>query len=78
MTDGGFYSGTDLADKTFYGFRLDPNTGNLNIEIINDGSVVALPQDGAINKYDYKQWIWTKDTLRFQWGNNGHLQVKFL
>jgi hypothetical protein len=74
----GFYTGNDLADKTFYGFRLDPNTGNLDIEIINDETPVVLPEDGNINKYDYKQWIWTRDTLRFQWGNNGHLQVKFI
>ena len=76
----GFYEGTDLADKTFYGFRLDPDTGNLNVEIIdpNDGTAVLLPQDGVIDKYDLKQWVWTRDTLRFQWGNKGHLQVKFV
>lgn len=74
----GFYEGNDFANKTFYGFRLDPDSGNLNIEIINDGSVVALPQDNIIDKYDYKQWVWTQDTLQFQWGNNGHLQVKIV
>ena len=31
----GFYEGTDLADKVFYGFRLDPDTGNLNIEVLD-------------------------------------------
>jgi hypothetical protein len=74
----GFYEGSDLADKTFYGFRLDPDSGNLNIEIINDGTSVNLPQEGFIDKYDYKQFVWSRDTLQFQWGNNGHLQVKFL
>lgn len=74
----GFYEGTDLANKTFYGFRLDVDSGNLNIEIINDGSLVALPQDNIIDKNDYKQWVWTQDTLQFQWGNNGHLQVKLV
>lgn len=74
----GFYEGTDLANKTFYGFRLDPDSGNLNIEIINGESPVVLPQDNAIDKYDYKQWVWTQDTLQFQWGSNGHLQVKFV
>ncbi len=74
----GFYEGTDLADKTFYGFRLNPADGGLNIEIINDGSPVALPQDGVIDPNDYKQWFWSRDTVRFQWGSNGHLQVKFL
>jgi hypothetical protein len=37
-----------------------------------------LPQDTVIDKFDYKQWVWTRDTLRFQWGPNGHLQVVFL
>ena len=25
----GFYEGTDLADKTFYGFRLNVDTGQI-------------------------------------------------
>lgn len=74
----GFYEGSDLADKTFYGFRLNPDDGNLNVEIINDGSPVVMPQDTVVDKYDYKQFLWTRDTLRFQWGPNGHLQVVFL
>ena len=74
----GIYTGTDLADKTFYGFRLDNATGNLQVEIINDGSPVVLPQDGVIDPNDYKSSVWSQDTLRFQWGNSGHLQVKFI
>lgn len=74
----GFYEGSDLADKTFYGFRLSPDTGHLNVEVINDGSPVVLPQTGLVDSNDYQQWVWTRDTLRFQWGPNGHLQVVFL
>jgi hypothetical protein len=74
----GFYEGSDLANKTFYGFRLDPDTGNLNVEVINDGtSAVVLPQDDIIDKYDYKQWVWSQNTLDFQW-DKGHLQVKMI
>lgn len=74
----GFYDGSDLANKTFYGFRLNPDTGQLTVEIINDGtSAVILPQDGIIDKYDYKQWVWTQNTLDFKW-DNGHLQVKMI
>jgi len=72
-----FYEGTDLADKTFYGFRLNPDDGGLVVEMINDGSPVVLPQDDIIDKYDYKQWVWTKNTLTFQW-DKGHLQVKII
>lgn len=74
----GFYEGTDLATQTFYGFRLNNPDGNLDVEIINDGSEVYLPQAGAIDADDYKAWVWSRDTVRFQWGNNGHLMVKFL
>lgn len=74
----GIYEGNDLADKTLYGFRLNPDNGNLDIEIINDGSVVALPQDGAIDKYDYKQWFWSRDMVRFSWNNKGHLIAEFV
>ena len=72
----GFYSGTDLADKTFHGFRLNNQTGDLNVEIINDGQTpVVLPQPGVIDPNDYKQWFWTRDTVRFQWGAGGHLHM---
>lgn len=74
----GLYSGTDLATQTFYGFRLDNATGDLNVEIINDGSEVHIPQEGAIEADDYKAWVWSRDTLRFQWTDKGHLLVKFL
>lgn len=74
----GFYDGSDLADKTFYGFRLNPDDGGLNVEKINDGSVVSLPQEGVIDKYDYKQWFWTKDTVRFHWSSSGHLIMEFV
>lgn len=75
---GGFYTGTDLADKVFYGFRLNPDTGNLNIEILDGDTPVSLPQDRIVDKYDYKQWFWTKDTVRFEWGNGGHLLIRLI
>lgn len=76
----GFYEGADLADKTFYGFRLDPVTSGLKVEVINpnDGAPVVLPTENIIDSNDYKQWVWSENTIRFQWGNKGHLQVKFL
>lgn len=74
----GFYTGTDLVDKVFYGFRYDPDTGNLNIEILDGDLPVRLPQDNIIDKYDYKQWFWTKDTVRFEWGTGGHLLMRLI
>lgn len=75
----GFYTGTDLADKTFYGFRLHEADGNLNVEVINDGvTPVSLPQDNIIDANDYKQWFWTRDTVRFKWSDKGHLHMVML
>ena len=74
----GFYTGTDLADKVFYGFRMNPNNGGLDIEILDGDTPVSLPQDGVIDKYDYKQWFWSKDTVQFSWDTNGHLLMRLI
>lgn len=74
----GIYEGTALADKTFYGFRLNNADGNLTIETINDGSLVSLPQPGVIDSDDYKAWFWSADTVLFRWGTNGHLLMEML
>ncbi len=74
----GLYTGTDLVDKVFYGFRLNPDNGNLDIEILDGDTAVSLPQDNIIDKYDYKQWFWTKDTVRFEWGTGGHLLMRLI
>lgn len=77
----GFPENLDVADKTFYGFRLNPDTGGLDVEMIDDESqAIELPrlQDGIIDKYAYKHWVWSKNALQFEWSNNGHLQVKIV
>jgi len=74
----GFYEGTDLADKVFHGFRLNPDDGNLNVEIIDGDTPISLPQDNIIDKYDYSHWLWTKDTIQYYWGNNGHLLMRMI
>lgn len=76
-----FPEGNDIANKTFYGFRLNPDNGGLDVEMIDDDTMpIQLPnlQDGIINKYSYKHWVWSQNSLQFQWGNNGHLQVKIV
>lgn len=75
----GFYDGTDLANKTFYGFRQIAETGDLNIEVINDGSTVSLPQpDYIIRPNEYKAWVWSTGTYQFRWGAKGHLEMVFV
>jgi hypothetical protein len=75
---GGIYTGTDLADKVFYGFRLNPDDGNLDIEVLDGDVPVSLPEPYIIDKYAYKQWIWSKDTIQFFWGNSGHLLMRLV
>lgn len=71
----GFYTGTDLANKTFYGFKLIQATGNLDIDVIKNGDgVVSIPDPTYINAPNqYVQYIWSTGTYTFQWGENGHL-----
>lgn len=75
----GIYQGTDLAEKTFYGLRLDAATGHLDMETIRDGSApVVLPQLGVIDPNDYRTWFWSDNAVTLQWGDNGHLQMVIL
>jgi len=77
----GFPEGLDVGGKTFYGFRLNPDDGGLDVEMIDDDSqVITLPnlQDNIIDKYAYKHWVWSNNALQFQWSENGHLQVKIV
>jgi len=71
----------DLANKTFYGFKLNPYNGGLDVQLIDDDTMaVSLPnlQDKIIDKYAYKHWVWSQNSLQFQWSDNGHLQVKIV
>lgn len=75
----GFHVGTDLANKTFYGFKLIQASGDLNVDVINDGSTVNLPQpDYIVGPNEYVNWIWSTDTYQFRWGSKGHLEMVFI
>jgi hypothetical protein len=70
-----FFNINDVGDQTFYGFKYNPLTAKLTVEEINDGSPVVLPTSESLNPNDYKQWVWTKRNLSFQWNsaNKSHL-----
>lgn len=72
---GGVYTGTDLANKTFYGFKLTQATGNLDVDVIKNGDgVVSIPDPTYIvGPNEYVNWIWSTSTYQFQWGDDGHL-----
>jgi hypothetical protein len=80
MQFGGARLDAQLPKDVFYGFRLDPATGHLNVEVIANGNgVVRLPDPELIDPLDYKQWIWTTNSLQFQFNpTNGHLEMTIL
>lgn len=62
-----------VADQTFYGFKINPVTGKLTVEKINDGSVVSLPVTGVKKQSDYKHWVWTERNLKFSWDTGSNV-----
>lgn len=74
---GGYPSIEEIGDKTFYGWKLDPTTGELTITKIEsgDGDVVDLPKDNILRNNDYKVWVWTTSLLKFSWSSD-HLYLE--
>jgi len=79
---GGIYTGTQYGDKTFYGFRLNPLTGDCTVEIIdaNDETPIKIPDEiyPITDPNDYKQWFWSIDAIEFDIDAKGHVRMKFL
>lgn len=77
---GGAVLPKSVASDLFYGFRIDPETGNLFIdEIINGSGVISLPQDNGVDAKAYKQWLWTQNKVVFNFNSsNGHLEMTVL
>lgn len=63
----------DWVDNVFYGIRQNIQTGQAYIDKIWGDSPVALPDAYTQRPDDYKNWIWTTNTLAFSWGSNGRL-----
>lgn len=55
----------DLVDKTFYGVRLDVQTGQAFVDIIKGNEPISLPTEWSRSSADYINWVWTYNTLRF-------------
>jgi len=72
----------DFADKTFYGFKIDKDTGQLTVEIVNTSKegVVELPANDVLKDNQYRTWVWTKNTIQFDWDNTRktHLLMEIL
>jgi len=70
-----FPSIDDIANRTFYGFRYDVDTARLTVEKINDGSPVRVPDADLLREDDYKQWLFTRSTLNFDWNSNAKTRL---
>ncbi len=60
----------ELYGRVFYGFNYDPETGMAEIEQIESGEVISLPElgDGSIhNPADYVTWMASTKYLGFSW-----------
>lgn len=74
---GGYPTIEEIGDKTFYGWKLNPETGTLTIDKIesNDGDAIDLPKDNILRNNDYKVWVWTTSLLKFSWSGD-HLYME--
>ena len=78
---GGVYEGTAYHDKTFYGFKLSPTTGDCTVDVIrsDDSDAIILPQPDNIGGDDYKAHLFSMDAIDFEFNHStGHLKMKFL
>jgi len=71
---------TQFSEKTFYGFKIEPKTGNLEIHLIDDDTmIINLPDDNIIDLDTYLYHFWSKQLLDFSIDvNNGHLYMKVI
>jgi hypothetical protein len=69
----------DLVDKAFYGLRLDAETGQAYIDIINGDSAIRLPDEYETTSTSYLNWMWSYNTFRYSFNNEtGRLQLEVL
>ena len=69
----------DNISSTFYGFKIDVATGNLTFDKIDDDTmVIKLPDTNYVRDVDdYRDHFWSSINIEYQWGDNGHLEVKY-
>ena len=69
----------DLVDKAFYGLRVDVETGQAFIDIINGDSAIRLPDEYEVTSTSYFNWMWSYNTFRYSFDNaTGRLQLEVL
>lgn len=68
----------DLTDLVFYGVRQDKNTSAVVIDKISGDEPIRLPDQYVSRPNDYKNWLWSNNTLRFSFTNDGRILMEVL
>ena len=78
--DGGFSTTIeDLVDKAFYGLKVNVETGQAFIDIINGDAPILLPDEYEVTSTSYLNWMWSYNTFRYSFNNEtGRLLLEVL
>ena len=69
----------DLVDKAFYGLKVNIETGQAYIDIINGDSAIVLPDEYETTSTSYLNWMWSYNTFRYSFDTaTGRLQLEVL
>ena len=69
----------DLVDKAFYGLRVNIETGQAFIDIINGDAPIRLPDEYEVTSTSYLNWMWSYNTFRYSFNNEtGRLLLEVL
>ena len=60
---------------TFYGFKYLPVSGELILDVINDGTTEVVLPDQNKRSTDYREWTFTTRDMEFSW-NEANLIVE--
>jgi hypothetical protein len=65
----------NIVNKTFYGFRIDGQTGKMYLDCLNGDTPVSIPATNSttevgIKNDNYQQWFWSKSLVTPYWGDN--------
>lgn len=65
----------NIVDKSFWSFKMDPETSAFTATEIDDSSAVMIPEYDSYSINGNQTWFWTKKNLDFYWDSTrpGHL-----
>lgn len=68
-----------MLEKTFYGILYNTQTGSIKVHQIDDTNIpINLDDDRLLDDETYKYYMWSKKLLKFEFQQNGHLQMQIV